>query len=42
MKQFFEKIFRISYERDLIGVWRRIYLFNKCVHGKMIVRWIYK
>lgn len=42
MKKFFGKIFRISFEKDLIGEWRRIYIFNKCVHGKMLARYIYK
>ncbi len=42
MKKFFGKIFRVQYEKDFIGVWRRIYLFNKCINGKMIVRWDYK
>ena len=42
MKKFFGKIFRVSIEEDLIGRWRRIYIFNKCVHGKMLARWVYK
>ena len=42
MKKFFGKIFRVQYEKDFIGVWRRIYLFDKCINGKMIVRWDYK
>ena len=35
------KIFRISYEKDAFGLWRRIYLFNKCINGKLIARWCY-
>ena len=35
------KIFRISYEKDAFGLWRRIYLFNKCINGKLIARWDY-
>lgn len=35
------KIFRISYEKDLFGLWRRIYIFNKCIDGKLIARWDY-
>lgn len=42
MKKVFEKIFRISYEKDLIGEWKRIYIFNTCVYGKMLVKYIYK
>lgn len=36
------KFFRISYEKDLFGLWRRIYIFNKCINGKLIARWVYK
>lgn len=35
------KIFRISYEKDAFGLWRRIYLFNKCINGKLIAKWLY-
>lgn len=35
------KIFRISYEKDAFGLWRRIYIFNKCIDGKLIARWDY-
>lgn len=42
MRKIFRNIFRISYEKDLIGEWKRLYLFNKCVYGKMIYKYIYK
>ena len=42
MKKLFRKIFSISYEKDLIGEWRRIYVFGKCIHGKMLARYYYK
>lgn len=42
MKKFFNWIFKISYEKDLIGEWKRVYLFNKCIYGKMLYRYTYK
>ena len=37
MKKFFGKIFRISYEEDYIGIWKKIYIFNKNVYGRIVV-----
>lgn len=42
MKKIFGRLFRISHEKDLFGEWRRIYLFNKCIHGKLLARYVYK